>query len=209
MPDSGKSRNLLKLVEHRMCCPNACCPAFRRNPAYLFHYHPIEPSIASPQRVREQQAVVFDRNERSEWQTPPFANVLSMPSRTSIPEFTTRYARGTEIRRRGPRNSEIGITLACSTLTSFDCQSQICANSPLREEEEGDSICACKLLSSSLHLWRKFERDSFPGAAWKAIGQRPRWQRSGNLLKFTPSPPSLCASAVRSPLLYGTLATLF
>ena len=45
-----------------------------------FHYHPIGPNIGA--------------------QTPAFANVFNMPSKTRIPEFTTRYARGTETRSR-------------------------------------------------------------------------------------------------------------
>ena len=68
-----------------------------------------------------------------------FANVFGISCPTPIPKFTTRFAGGTETRRRGPRKSEIGVTLVYSTLTCFDCQSRICANSLFGEEEEGDS----------------------------------------------------------------------
>ena len=63
------------------------------------HYRPISPDIDT--------------------QTLEFTNVFGISYPTPIPEFTTRFARGTEIRRRGSRESEIGINLVCSTLTSL------------------------------------------------------------------------------------------
>ena len=135
-----------------------------------FHCHPIGPDIGP--------------------ETPDFANVFGISYPTPIPEFTTRFARGTEIRRRGSRESEIGINLVCSTLTSLIANLRFARTAYLGRKRRGDSLYIRKLLSSSLHTY---------GGNLSVIPS----QESPQIHAI--SPPSLRVSVVRSLLLYGTL----
>ena len=134
-----------------------------------FHCHPIGPDIGQ--------------------ETPNLANDHGLSYPTPIPKLTTRCARGTETRRRGSRESEIGSNLVCAALTS---------------------LIANLRFARTAYLGRK--RRGIPSTF--ANSCPPPYSYGGNLSVIPSqespqihaiSPPSLRVSVVRSPLLYKTL----